>query len=59
MHDELKDIPRRFPDIDFELLHLGGTRILGVPVTMDARQGVEMIRLTSPKKAAPIHCMDH
>jgi L-ascorbate metabolism protein UlaG (beta-lactamase superfamily) len=59
MHDELKDIPRRFPDIDLALLHLGGTRILGVLVTMDARQGVEMIRLTSPKKAVPIHYNDY
>ncbi len=59
MHDELKDIPRRFPDIDLALLHLGGTKILGVLVTMDARQGVEMIRLTSPKKAVPIHYNDY
>jgi L-ascorbate metabolism protein UlaG (beta-lactamase superfamily) len=59
MHDELKDIPRRFPDIDLALLHLGGTRILGVLVTMDARQGVEMIRLTNPKKAVPIHYNDY
>jgi L-ascorbate metabolism protein UlaG (beta-lactamase superfamily) len=59
MHDELKDIPRRFPDIDLALLHLGGTRILGVLVTMDARQGVEMIRLTKPKKALPIHYNDY
>jgi L-ascorbate metabolism protein UlaG (beta-lactamase superfamily) len=59
MHDELKDIPRRFPNIDLALLHLGGTRILGVLVTMDARQGVEMIRLTNPKKAVPIHYNDY
>jgi L-ascorbate metabolism protein UlaG (beta-lactamase superfamily) len=59
MHDELKDIPRRFPDIDLALLHLGGTRILGVLVTMDARQGVEMIHLTNPKKAVPIHYNDY
>jgi L-ascorbate metabolism protein UlaG (beta-lactamase superfamily) len=59
MHDELKDIPHRFPDIDLALLHLGGTRILGVLVTMDARQGVEMIGLTNPKKAVPIHYNDY
>jgi L-ascorbate metabolism protein UlaG (beta-lactamase superfamily) len=59
MHDGLKDIPRRFPDIDLALLHLGGTRILGLLVTMDARQGVEMIRLTNPKKAVPIHYNDY
>jgi L-ascorbate metabolism protein UlaG (beta-lactamase superfamily) len=59
MHDDLKGIPRRFPGIDLALLHLGGTRILGVMLTMDARQGVEMIRLTNPKKAVPIHYNDY
>jgi L-ascorbate metabolism protein UlaG (beta-lactamase superfamily) len=59
MRDELKEIPRRFPDLDLALLHLGGTRILGVLVTMDARQGVEMIRLTNPMKAVPIHYNDY
>jgi len=28
MHDELKDIPRRFLDIDLALSHMGGTKIL-------------------------------
>lgn len=59
MHDDLKEIPRRFPNIDLALLHLGGTRILGVMLTMDAEQGVEMIRLTNPKKAVPIHYNDY
>ena len=35
----LPEIPRRFPHIDLALLHLGGARVMGVPVTMDARQG--------------------
>jgi L-ascorbate metabolism protein UlaG (beta-lactamase superfamily) len=59
MHDDLKEIPRRFPGIDLALLHLGGTRVLGVMLTMDARQGVEMIRLTRPRKAVPIHYNDY
>lgn len=50
--DELKEIPRRFPDIDLALLHLGGTMFFGlVMVTMDPRQGVEVIRLVRPKTA--------
>ena len=32
--DELKEIPRRYPGLDLALLHLGGTRIFGVLVTM-------------------------
>ena len=42
----LKEIPRRFPDIDVALLHLGGTMFFGLlMVTMDPEQGVEVIRL--------------
>jgi hypothetical protein len=43
--DALKEIPRRYPDIDLALLHLGGTRVLGILVTMDAEQGVEMLQI--------------
>lgn len=35
--DQLKEIPKRYPHIDVALLHLGGTRIFGVLVTMDAK----------------------
>lgn len=59
IYDALREIPQRYPDIDLALLHLGGTRILGVLVTMDARQGVEAIRLIRPHKAIPIHYNDY
>ncbi|MGH9942358.1 MAG: MBL fold metallo-hydrolase [Pyrinomonadaceae bacterium] len=59
IHDDLKEIPRRFAEIDLALLHLGGTRVLGVMVTMDAGQGVEMIRIVRPRKAIPIHYNDY
>ena len=60
LFDELKEIPRRFPDIDLALLHLGGTMFFGVlMVTMDPRQGVEVIRLVKPKTAIPIHYDDY
>jgi L-ascorbate metabolism protein UlaG (beta-lactamase superfamily) len=57
--DDLKEIPRRYPDIDLALLHLGGTRVLGVLVTMDARQGVDLIKLVRPRRAIPIHYNDY
>src|SRR4051794_26059946 len=44
MHDRLEEIPRRFDDIDLCLVHLGGTRILGVLLTMDGAQGVQLLR---------------
>jgi L-ascorbate metabolism protein UlaG (beta-lactamase superfamily) len=57
--DDIKEIPRRYPQIDLALLHLGGTRVLGILVTMDAEQGVEMLRLVGPELAIPIHYNDY
>jgi L-ascorbate metabolism protein UlaG (beta-lactamase superfamily) len=59
IHERLREIPRRYPEIDLALLHLGGTRILGVLVTMDTRQGVEAIRIIEPRTAIPIHYNDY
>ena len=60
VHEHLKEIPRRYPEIDLALLHLGGTMILGVVmVTMDAGQGVETIRIIEPRTAIPIHYNDY
>lgn len=57
--DALKEIPRRYPDINLALLHLGGTRVLGIMVTMDGKQGVEMMQIVNPKRAIPIHYNDY
>ena len=59
IHDALEEIPRRYPEIDLALLHLGGTRVLGILVTMDAKQGVEAMRIVDPKAAIPIHYNDY
>ena len=59
IHDALREIPQRYPEIDLALLHLGGTRVLGIMLTMDARQGVEAIRIVRPKLAIPIHYNDY
>ncbi|HEY8559332.1 MAG TPA: MBL fold metallo-hydrolase [Pyrinomonadaceae bacterium] len=59
MHDDLEEIPKRFPDIDIGLFHLGGTQILGIVVTMDAEQGVEAVKLIDPDTAIPIHYNDY
>jgi L-ascorbate metabolism protein UlaG (beta-lactamase superfamily) len=57
--DDIKEIPRRYPEIDLALLHLGGTRVLGILVTMDAEQGLEMLEIVNPKLAIPIHYNDY
>ncbi len=59
VHDRLQEIPRRHPDIDLCLIHLGGTRVLGVLVTMDAAQGVRALRIVRPRTAVPIHYDDY
>jgi L-ascorbate metabolism protein UlaG (beta-lactamase superfamily) len=57
--DVLGEIPERFGDIDAALVHLGGTRILGVLLTMDARHGVALSRLVNPRSVLPIHYDDY
>ena len=60
MYDDLREIPRRYPDIDLALLHLGGTLVLGVlQVTMDGEDGVRMMQLVAPRHAIPIHYNDY
>ena len=64
--DELKEIPQRYKDlnIDLMLIHLGGTTIPGpsmplLMVTMDAKQGVELMHLIDPDVTIPIHYDDY
>jgi L-ascorbate metabolism protein UlaG (beta-lactamase superfamily) len=60
LYDDIAEIPRRYPDIDLALLHLGGTKILKtVLVTMDAAQGVQMMKIIAPRQAIPIHFNDY
>ncbi|HEX8852811.1 MAG TPA: MBL fold metallo-hydrolase [Pyrinomonadaceae bacterium] len=59
VHEDLEEIPRRYPEIDLALFHLGGTRIMGVLLTMDAEQGVEAIRIINPREVIPIHYNDY
>ncbi len=41
-------------------MHLGGTRILGMfKVTMDGKDGVQMMQIVKPKKTIPIHYNDY
>jgi L-ascorbate metabolism protein UlaG (beta-lactamase superfamily) len=59
VNDELERIPRRFPDLHLALLHLGGTRVFGVLVTMDAKQGVRALQIVRPRLGIPIHYDDY
>jgi L-ascorbate metabolism protein UlaG (beta-lactamase superfamily) len=59
LHDGINAIAERFTDIDLCLIHLGGTRIAGVLLTMNARQGVEALRIIAPREAIPVHYDDY
>jgi L-ascorbate metabolism protein UlaG (beta-lactamase superfamily) len=59
LHDRLAEIPQRYPHIDLCLIDLGGTRIAGLLLTMDADQGVRALRLIAPRTAIPIHFDDY
>jgi L-ascorbate metabolism protein UlaG (beta-lactamase superfamily) len=59
MHDGIGDIAERFGDIDLCLIHLGGTRIAGILLTMDSRQGIQALRTVAPREAIPVHYDDY
>jgi len=59
MFDDLAQIPSRYPRLDVAVLHLGGTRVMGVLVTMDAEQGVEAVRLMDAGTSVPVHYDDY
>jgi len=64
VHDDLREVPRRSPDLDVGLWHLGGTRIpgafgLGILVTMDDAQGADLVELVRPRRVVPIHHSDY
>jgi L-ascorbate metabolism protein UlaG (beta-lactamase superfamily) len=59
VHDDLREIPQRYSEIDLALIHLGGTQIMGILLTMDAEQGVEAIQIINPREVIPIHYNDY
>ncbi len=60
VYDDVSLIPHRFPNIDLALLHLGGTRLLGLlKVTMDGADGVQLMQIVAPRHAIPIHYNDY
>lgn len=59
LYDDLQEIPQRYPEIDLALFHLGGTRIMGMLLTMDDEQGIEALRIIDPREVIPIHYNDY
>ncbi len=59
VHDDLREIPRRYAALDVGLWHLGGTRVLGLLVTMDGRQGADLLEIVRPAATVPVHHDDY
>jgi L-ascorbate metabolism protein UlaG (beta-lactamase superfamily) len=55
----LAEIGERYPDIDAMLIHLGGTKVAGVLLTMDGRHGARLTEVIRPARTLPIHYDDY
>jgi L-ascorbate metabolism protein UlaG (beta-lactamase superfamily) len=55
----LAEVLERTGPLDVLIPHLGGTRALGLTVTMDARQGADLVELLKPPVTVPIHFDDY
>jgi L-ascorbate metabolism protein UlaG (beta-lactamase superfamily) len=57
--DALRQIRERTGPLDAAVLHLGGTKVLGVLVTMDGEQGARLTELLDPRAVVPVHHDDY
>ncbi|MCU1612579.1 MAG: putative Zn-dependent hydrolase of beta-lactamase fold family [Frankiales bacterium] len=55
----LGEVLQRCGPLDVVIPHLGGTRALGVTVTMDGRQGADLVELLTPPLTVPVHFDDY
>ncbi len=54
-----RELADRFPTLDGMVLHLGGTRLLGLLLTMDAAQGAGLVQALGPSVTIPVHYDDY
>jgi L-ascorbate metabolism protein UlaG (beta-lactamase superfamily) len=55
----LGEVLERTGPLDAMVIHLGGTRVLGLLVTMDGAQGAGLTDLVRPRVAVPVHLDDY
>ncbi|MCW2793870.1 MAG: metal-dependent hydrolase [Nocardioides sp.] len=55
----LAQVTERTGPLDAAVVHLGGTRLLGLTVTMDDRQGADLLELLTPRVTVPVHHDDY
>jgi L-ascorbate metabolism protein UlaG (beta-lactamase superfamily) len=60
MFDGIREIARRYGDIDAAVVHLGGTTLPGgMIVTLDGEQGAELVDVVRPQNVLPVHYDDY
>jgi L-ascorbate metabolism protein UlaG (beta-lactamase superfamily) len=59
MYEGIRSIAERESVIDLAFVHLGGTRVMGITVTMDGDAGAELLETLRPRLAVPIHYDDY
>lgn len=55
----LREVADRCGPLDAMVVHLGGTRVLGLLVTMDGAQGADLVDLVRPGVTVPVHHDDY
>jgi L-ascorbate metabolism protein UlaG (beta-lactamase superfamily) len=55
----LGEVLERCGPLDVLVAHLGGTRIAGVLLTMDGKQGADLVELLRPPVTVPVHYDDY
>jgi L-ascorbate metabolism protein UlaG (beta-lactamase superfamily) len=55
----LREVLDRCGPLDVVVPDLGGTKIFGITVTMDGRQGADLVQLLEPKVTVPVHFDDY
>jgi L-ascorbate metabolism protein UlaG (beta-lactamase superfamily) len=55
----LAEVLERCGPLDVLVPHLGGTRALGLTVTMDAAQGADLVEMLRPPVTVPVHYDDY
>ena len=55
----LASIVERTGPLDAAVVHLGGTRLAGLLVTMDDQQGADLVGLLEPRVVVPVHHDDY
>ena len=56
---DIGEVLERCGPLDVVIPHLGGTKAFGFTVTMDARQGVDLVELLKPPVVVPVHYDDY